>query len=299
MMQALFTIVRGALAIIALLALPEGAVFAQDFAFVSTEHANMLTVQGTANGHRLTFILDSGSTHNVLDEAIGLSVAGKNPPALIEGHPGIAALASLDIRVNNLSNSMQEPTLLLDLSLISQVCGTQVDGVLGMPFLRGKYLSFYEGVPILSLRPIYLPLNQDSVECWKDEFGQLNIDVGKLLPDLSALGHCLIDTGMNELFVLDRERFVKLANDGTIVITGESVEVPSFLNDQVKPQNCRSGLIQFNTSSHATSIVVHEGNANLAGVALLQNFKATLSFATDELLLPSTTSVDASSRAVH
>lgn len=107
----------------------------------------MVWLKVEANSRTLNFLLDSGAGASVLDSAtarrLGVKLGARET---VQGTDGYCNA----FRVNDFTASVggipaPRSVLALDLSPVSQACGTRIDGLLGLDFFRGRVIQLDYG----------------------------------------------------------------------------------------------------------------------------------------------------------
>jgi len=103
----------------------------------------LLTVQGTVDGRPLRWLIDSGSTHNLLGATT--SAPATQPAAGATLNSAAGRLRGVQVLLPDLRIGAgrfgDQTALQLDLAPLLGPLATQVDGVLGLPFLQGRRLQ--------------------------------------------------------------------------------------------------------------------------------------------------------------
>ncbi len=250
---------------------------AGDFELCQPTDSHLLLISGKVAETRLTFLIDSGSTHNVISSDVLPSI-NTSAPHPVDGYTDIRAVEAIDIHVGKLRSNPTEPTLVMNLSSLSQSIGVEVNGILGMPFLADKAIQFTPQAVRISSEPCSLHFIIESLPCSFDNDGRLEVDTSKIFHAIGPKEPALIDTGMNRHLSLRAPCFESLRAKGLIAIEEKSSASLTVLGDDFGWKSERCGSLSTQKEDLIQNPGVHESEKTKLGTLVLRQCNACVDF---------------------
>ncbi|MBN2590267.1 MAG: aspartyl protease family protein [Sedimentisphaerales bacterium] len=236
------------------------------------------------HGKEYSFLLDTGSSNTIFDSSIK-DLLGE-PKRITRGstpaNPTIMQLfESPEVQVGPYKLPKGSEVICLDLSTPSMAIGKQVDGVLGMDFLKQHVIQidFDENIiSFLGQNEADFPGYEQQLDISYNSKGLPQLK-GRLLDDIET--KFIIDSGYNSTGGLDSEIFDKLIKSENIK-TSESISVTA--GGIQKSREARINQL-FIGSYEYKDLIFTEENTGILGISFLARHAVILDFPNKKIYL--------------
>jgi predicted aspartyl protease len=238
------------------------------------------------NKERL-FVLDSGSSVHVYDESLKelLEIAqGRHKVRSFFGNVfGTDEFRALPSRIGNEELSTDDSVTCLDLSSIRAATGRDIEGILGMPWLRAHViqLDFDRGEMVVlpgATKPSADWGRGIAVRAGTSGLPELEVEVGDGIRE-----ECVLDTGFTSSISLRSSVFRTLANSKMISSEGETAV--ATVSGNVSSREGMLTILKISNFSHADVPVVDGGSRSRIGLKYMRRYRVTFDLGNGKVYL--------------
>ena len=249
--------------------------------FEISRHPDIPVVPVTIGKKQYKFFVDTGCTEAVIDEELAPLFRRAPVDVTLNGQPGIPQYLLHDASVGESKLPLTGLAAATDLSLLRAVSGHDVQGVIGMDFLKSYVVQIDFDAARLSLLKQIPRSPGASFRLAVDERGVPLLFV-EIEPDDEIL--FIVDTGSKgSALTFSRHRFDELVSAGRLEVLGKPTPSTTFEGES-KRRSGRLNAVKLSQFQHE-NISVAESDGNKLGIDLLSRYRVTFDFPNNRMYL--------------